>query len=142
MMSRDVLRRAIRELPRYTRADTYRPDGKWAVFNAQRLKSSTEKHIASVARIGDRENAWRTRWVDVSGDNVWTIQRRLRFETLWFLSRDWKFNQWAYWRLPCIIRHAGKIIIWNGTHRTTLSRIAGRRIRAQVLDVDELIARR
>lgn len=83
---------------------------------------------------------WRSvvQMVDVSGDNLYVLHRAVKAKHLiWMFKRNWSWQNWKRYRLPIYLRHNGNLIIWNGTHRMTLARLANRKVRARVFDLDK-----
>lgn len=132
-MTRAAALRMIALLPRYTRI--YRPDGKLTCFNAQLTPKSVDDLLRKLMRC-PRLTAT-VKLLDVSGSNVWFVHRSLNFVNLRFMVRNYpKFQHWRRDRLPSVIKYAGKLVIWNGTHRTVTCRIHGVKLRARVIDFD------
>lgn len=142
-MNRAQLLRAIDMLPRYnnTRAHSnYVHNGKRCAFQTRMTPRHIDEFLHAIMKRREVDYFMTTQWVNVQGDNFWTLQRCLRYETLVWLAKRWTWNNWTRWRLPCYIKFSGKIIIWNGTHRTMISRLANRRVRAKVIDFDALLS--
>lgn len=137
----DVRRAFDLLMPRWNTANSWNHEGKFGMHNLPKLPKHIDKLLKKVMvkydRAAKRPEVER---VDVSGDNVWTIQRTLKVATLQYLfRRDFEWQVWRTSRLPILIRYAGKLVVWNGTHRTVLARLAGKKLRARVIDLDEFI---
>lgn len=153
-MNKKDLARVIAMLPRY---DEQRPGskrrceadwkatGKLLIVNLPVLSAVIGKLIEKIIRRLDdavSDGKWIpfVDWVDVSGDNIWVLHRALEWRHLkWLCSRNFAWQKWRYGRLPIYVRFHGKLIVWNGTHRMTLGRLAGKKIRAAVLDLDAFL---
>jgi hypothetical protein len=139
MTRRDALR-VLALLPRYQGAN-YRIDGRRTLFNGQLLPPKIDKLLTQIMRKTDRPD--QVRLVDVSGENVWFMHHSLWFANLRFMVRSYpKFQRWRRTRLPLVIKYAGKLVVWNGTHRTVTCRLYGVRLRAMVIDFDQPIRKR
>ena len=130
---------ALDMIPRWTRRDTWRPDGKKMLTNSKVLPDRVERSIRKIMEAVDRLHFKSTiQMVDVSKDNVWVLHSALIVRSLMYLCRRrWAWQDWKLGRLPIYLRYNGKIIIWNGTHRMTLGRLCHRKIRARMLDLNE-----
>lgn len=129
-------------LPRYNHAGNSGANwpitGKKSVFNSQILPANVDRAMRKcVDRYDEADLMPPIRYLDVSGPEVWFIQRQLLVGTLMFMLRKlWKWQNWSRKRLPLHVLYKGRIIVWNGTHRTVLCRLAGKRIRTRVIDLD------
>lgn len=129
---------AIKMLPRFQRfGDSWNVDGKFSMTNGQRLPVASDKAIHKLMDSMLAHSFKPTvELVDVTGNDVWVLHRHLRFKNLvWLAKRDWSWQKWPREDLPTYIRYNGRLIIWNGTHRMTLCRLAGRKVRARIWDV-------
>jgi len=146
-MRRVDLRKALDYLlPRFHKgSDRWNIAGRQTMMNGQVLTKSLAGFIHKAVR-----NSWashcpkavcqRIEWVDVSGDDVWFFHRTLWVKSLmWLVKRDFEWQRWKETKLPCIIRFRDKLIVWNGTHRTTLCRVAGKKVRAHVTDLNKFM---
>lgn len=146
-MTRIDLRAALDMLPRMIFAktkdarDRYCVRGPYLVTNSQLIPKTILNPIAKIIHRTE-ETSYRAKieWVDLCKGNVWVLHRTLKVSHLMFLYRQsWKFQHWKRSRLPIYIRYKGRIIIWNGTHRMCLGRLARRKIRAKVVDIKDFL---
>ena len=139
-LTRIDLRAALDMLPRYDGLKTCRwhPDGKFLMTNFRKIPEQVDKALRKIMDATDRHHFEpRVEWVDVWKEDVHVIHRSLRVKSLMFLYRRRnEFNKWAKSKLPIYLRWRGKLIVWNGTHRMTLGRLTGKKIRARVFDLD------
>lgn len=139
-MTRVDLQSAIAMLPRWHTALRWHPAGSKCMTNAKVLPRAVEKLIVKLMRKMSDSGYTRVatvKLVDVTGPNIWVLHASLRMASLAYLSkRNWTWNKWPRSKLPVYIQFRGKTIIWNGTHRMTLSRLCKRRVRAVVVDFD------
>lgn len=143
-MTRVDLRAALDMLPRLNfakgakRTDKYCSNGRYLCCNYDVLPSKIDSLFRRViAQIDASKFTDSIEWVDVSVKGIWVMHRCLKVRNLMYLYRQcWKWQRWKRSRLPIYIRYHGKLVIWNGTHRATLGRLAGRKVRARVLDID------
>lgn len=146
-MNKRELRRALEMLPRYNinRSNTrtrWSGRGRRMMTSLGTIPSKPDKLIRRIM-----ENMFALNYpakiemVDVSGDNVWVVHSSLRsHHARWLCNRGWTWQRWCKRKLPAIVRFKNKILIWNGTHRTVLCRLAGKRLRAKVYDICEFAA--
>lgn len=129
-------------LPRYHNCRAWNIEGCWVMTNARMLPKRVDRVMHKVmCAIGARDWIPPIEMVDVTGDNVYVLHRSVSAKKLmWMFKRNWSWQNWRRYRLPNYIRHKGKLIIWNGTHRMTLARFANRKVRARVYDVDKFFA--
>lgn len=111
-------------------------------FNSRLLPKHVDKLVKKIIARRDRSGLKNPiRWVDVTGDNLSYLQRTVKSRTmLYLLARGFRWNGWKKSKLPIFVFYFGHVIVWNGTHRTILSRLAGRRVRARVIDLDAFAA--
>lgn len=138
-MTKVDLLAALNMLPRWTRSNYWRVDGKKCMTNAQECPTRIAKLIHKMMdSVFDCGFPRKVEWVDVSGKNIWVFHRSLKVPHLmWLYRRGWSWQKWPARKLPIYVRYAGKLVIWNGTHRMTLARLAGRKVRARVYDIDK-----
>lgn len=137
-----TLDRAIQMLPRYyrRRPTDWSLNGDRMQTNAQLLPSAVEKGIKKLMGCVDRQHFKPTiEDVDVSGNEIWVLHRQVASTNLlWLAKRDWtKLQNWPTSKLPIYVRWKDRLIIWNGTHRMTLGRLRGLKVRARVFDLNE-----
>lgn len=137
-----TLARALEVLPRYNSRNTalWISDGNRVQTNAKMIPDKLHKVISSIMGAVDKTHfKSEVMDVDVSGDDIWTIHRHLNAESLFWLSkRDWtKLQNWPRSKLPIYLRFKDKLIIWNGTHRMTLGRLRGLKVRARYFDLNK-----
>lgn len=137
-----TLDRAIQMLPRYNVRSprTWRVDGDRMQTNAQYLPDVVQKSIKKIMGKVDRLHFKpKIEDVDVSGNEIWVLHRQVATKNLlWLAKRDWtKLQHWPDSKLPVYLRWKGRLIIWNGTHRMTLGRLRGLKVRARVFDLNE-----
>lgn len=114
-------------------------DGKWGMFNSQRLPPKADRAVHNLVGAWERSPLKMTvRRVDVSNAEVWTIQRNITYKTMRYLLRkEFAWQNWPRWRLPIFVLWQDRTIIWNGTHRSLICRLAGRKCRGRVIDMNE-----
>lgn len=145
-MTRVDLRAALDMLPRLnfgrgSRRDKYTTTGQNVACNYDVMPPNIDKLLHRViCQVDDSNFVPIVEQVDVSGTNVWVIHRCLKVRNLmWLYRQSWQWQKWKFSKLPIYIRYRGKLVIWNGTHRCTLGRLAGRKVRARVIDIDKFI---
>lgn len=141
---RVTLDRAIQMLPRYNhlsrKVSNWTVDGDRLQTNAQILPDAVDKGMRKIMKeVARRHFKDKIEYVDVSGNDVWVVHRHLATSNLlWLAKRDWnKLQHWPNSKLPTYLRWKGRIIIWNGTHRMTIARLRGLKVRARVFDLNE-----
>jgi hypothetical protein len=143
-VTRIDIRKAVAILPRYnTPRGPWTPTGSRCIARAQVLPPKVEKPFRKHAQ-SMLTDCWgyTVERVDVSGKDVWTLHAALRVKSLeWLLKRNWRWQDWPRSKLPIYIRYRGRLIVWNGTHRMTLGKLAGRKVRARVYDLDAYVRR-
>lgn len=141
-VTRIDLRAALDMLPRWNYNNSWSITGRKTMINGHLLPKKVDTVIKKLMRRGFHlEYKAPIEYVDVSGDNVWVLHRVLLIRSLMYLyKKNWHWQNWPRHKLPVYIRYHGKLVIWNGTHRMTLCRLAGRKVRARIYDVDKYIA--
>lgn len=147
-MTRKELHRALHLLPRFNVDSRHRASRGWPQtgnrmqFNSRLLPKHVDKLVRKIMTKHDYSGRKiPVRWVDVTGDNLSYLQRTVKSRTMmYFLARGFRWNGWKKSKLPIYVLYYGHVIVWNGTHRTILSRLAGRRVRARVIDLDAFAA--
>lgn len=140
-MIRVPIDRALSMMPRCT-GDKWLPNGRLLMTNARTLPRSVDRCIHKLMDQYCESTPVRSRieWVDVSGDNIWCLHASVKWRTIKYLrKRGWSWQRWKRDKLPSYIKYKGRLIIWNGTHRMTLCRLAGRPVRARLVDMDKFL---
>lgn len=121
--------------------------GNWMQFNSQLTPKHVDRLLSRIIQRHDRSGRSSfVAWIDTAGlhsrGKLWYLQRILRCATLqYLLKRGWDWNtKFKRWELPIYVYFGDKVIVWNGTHRTILSILAGRRLRARVIDLNDFLA--
>lgn len=139
MTTRIDLRAALDMLPRFDGVSNpkWSPEGKRLMTNLRVMPRNVERYIHRVLNLTDRHHFEpHIEWVDVKKENVHVIHRSLRVPALmWLYRHRYEYNRWRKDKLPIYIRFKGKLIVWNGTHRMTLGRLTGKKVRARVFDL-------
>lgn len=135
------LRAAIDMLPRYAGSMSttrWTVNGPKMMTNARQCPIKIQDHLHNVmTSVDDHHYPPHIEWVDVSSENIHVLHRNLSARSLMFLyGKKWQWQKWPRHRLPIYLRFKGKLIVWNGTHRMTLGRLTGKKIRARVFDLD------
>lgn len=111
-----------------------------ATFNSRKVSTRLDRTVHKL--VGDYDKAWckkhDVRTLDVVDNDVWFIQRTLRYSTMEYFAKRTNFawQRWRPGRLPIFLKYRGKWIVWNGTHRTVLAMLTKKRLRVKVLDLD------
>lgn len=137
------IRAALDELPRYnTTRGPYRIDGRYCMTNTRALPAAADRALRLLMkRVDALGYPARIERVDVNGTNLEVIHRHLRVRSLvWLYKRAWSWQDWPQRKLPIILKWKGRLIMWNGHHRCTFCRLAQRKLRALVFDLDGLAA--
>lgn len=149
-MTRVDIRRALDMLPRFDSRDSrgrhLNRNNMWSTSGHQvmtNLPTADKKFLKIMDNVVDQTDAWGYSWpvrmVDVSGTVVGIHASLLMKGLKFLLSKNWEWQKWSRRRLPIYISYCGKLLIWNGTHRLTLARLANRKVRARILVVEDFI---
>lgn len=150
-MTRVDIRAALDMLPRFFERKRGQRDGKWDVegdlimTNNQIVPPTVDAAIKRIMpkMINCDKYKPRVESIDVCKESVYVIHRSLSVKSLhWLLKRNFEWQKWPAGskynrKLPVLVRSYGKYLVWNGTHRMTLCRIAEKRLRCVVYDVAE-----
>lgn len=69
---------------------------------------------------------------------LWTIQRVLvRSHFRWLAAQNFAWQKWPWRKRPMIFKFEGRYIVWNGTHRTWLCLLAGRKMKSGFANLDK-----
>lgn len=141
------VRRMLHILPRYTNKGSstrYHPEGVATCFNGfllpgpieRALKKALDKHEPI-----DNE-FFNVKAVDVS--HAFVLHIGVQMVNLHWLARNLDWQRWSPSAtegkaLPIVIRFQEKLIVWNGTHRSLICRMLGKKLRARYVDLDGII---
>lgn len=140
-MTRVSLRAALDLLPRYTTpTGPWVPEGTRAMTCARYCPKRLERLVKRLMNEVDYNS--HIELVDVSGSNILVLHAALWIKGLKFFARNWNWQRWPRGKLPVYIKFRGKLIIWNGTHRMTIARLCGRKVRARVYDFDAFVKKK
>lgn len=130
----------LRVFPRYTgdKSNKCTVRGRWT-YTCAHLASERQKRDLRkwIGRMEDASCRPPIRWVDVTGDDLVLMHCSVYFKKLWGYARRAFVWQYRKRDLPVVARMDGLLFIWNGTHRTTVCRLAGRPLRARLFNVDQ-----
>jgi hypothetical protein len=124
-----------------TRKQAWSINGWRATFNSRMVSEHEDDVIRALMK--DYDKACQkpiVKWVKVVDNDVWFIQRTLRYVTIdYMLKRAFAWQGWRPGRLPIYLKWRGKLVVWNGTHRTLLCMLANKRMRVKLLDLDAFV---
>lgn len=139
-MNARTLRRVLAVFPRYSQDNGPRwPDDGIKTLCSGRVitKRQLERVRTWICRMEDAKLRPVVRMVTVTGKDLRLLHRAVYFKGLLHYARSWAWNRRRWRNLPVVVRMDGLLYVWNGTHRTTLCRLAGRKLRAKVFNVDQ-----
>lgn len=120
---------------------TWSLNGDSALINVRRLPDRVDKLIHKVTKqyFDKTQYPITMKHVKVyeNWNRFWTIQRNLTPSHFrYLLRRAHEWHTWGTGRAPCLLKWHGRLIIWNGTHRTIISYMLHRPLWARVIDLD------
>lgn len=157
-MSLSALQRSVSIMPRYDNNKTgtkthYHIGGKQTCFAGRVLPRAVDIPFRKIAdRVDPIENGrFTVEHVDVVAAhtkmNLWFLHFGVKVATLEWLARSFAWQKWSTrpgrvdnaQALPIVIKYQGRIIIWNGTHRTVICILAGKKLRCRLVNLDAII---
>jgi hypothetical protein len=145
------VRHMLNIVPRYTnnksgKVTRYHPEGVATCFNGFLLPGPVEKALrrALDKQFPGDDYDFTVKAVDIS--NAFVLHIGLQMANLRWLTRNIDWQKWSpnateAKALPIVIRFQAKLVVWNGTHRSLICRMLGKKLRCKFIDLDAAIAR-
>lgn len=144
----ELILRAFRVLSaRYNarrKTDDWNLSGVNAVINVHRLTPGEDAKFQKLMKAYWKESHYKQRFYRTDVVKEWprirTIQRTLNPSHFRFLLRHaHAWDDWPKRKRPVFVEYNGRVIIWNGTHRTIISHILNRKLLVRGINLDAFL---
>lgn len=118
--------------------------GRSCITNLNVLDRYTIRRVSNLMNenFGRRKSPWPIRHIDMHKalPRLWVFHRSLSVRHInWLVKRMSQWHRWPSRRLPMLVFYDNDVIVWNGTHRTVLSLLTGRKLRARCVDMNSYL---